>query len=127
MAENTGHQARTLLQRLTFMPMRNTTTPAASSWVHRPVRAMAPPPSRRLEPLPDAHWIALVSTCQGGSMRISELSQVSGVPVATIKYYLHEGLLPAGIPTSATSASYDERHVDRLNLIRALVDVGRVP
>src|SRR4051794_41796939 len=60
-------------------------------------------------------------------MRISELSRVSGVPVATIKYYLREGLLPAGIPTSATSASYDERHVDRLNLIRALVDVGRVP
>src|SRR3954453_18454825 len=60
-------------------------------------------------------------------MRISELSRVSGVPVATIKYYLREGLLPAGIPTSLTSASYDERHVDRLNLIRALVDVGRVP
>src|SRR4051794_30292921 len=60
-------------------------------------------------------------------MRISELSRVSGVPVATIKYYLREGLLPAGIPTSATSAAYDERHVDRLNLIRALVDVGRVP
>jgi DNA-binding transcriptional MerR regulator len=60
-------------------------------------------------------------------MRISELSRVSGVPVATIKYYLREGLLPAGIPTSATSASYDERHVDRLNLIRALVDVGRLP
>jgi DNA-binding transcriptional MerR regulator len=60
-------------------------------------------------------------------MRISELSRVSGVPVATIKYYLREGLLPAGIATSATSAAYDERHVDRLNLIRALVDVGRVP
>jgi DNA-binding transcriptional MerR regulator len=60
-------------------------------------------------------------------MRISELSRESGVPVPTIKYYLREGLLPAGTPTSATSASYDERHVDRLNLIRALVDVGRLP
>src|SRR5215218_9481436 len=60
-------------------------------------------------------------------MRISELSRVSGVPVATIKYYLREGLLPAGVPTSATSADYDERHVDRLSLIRALVDVGRLP
>src|SRR5215218_9536808 len=60
-------------------------------------------------------------------MRISELSRESGVPVATIKYYLREGLLPAGTPTSATSAWYDERHVDRLNLIRALVDVGRLP
>ncbi len=26
-------------------------------------------------------------------MRISELSRASGVPVATIKYYLREGLL----------------------------------
>jgi DNA-binding transcriptional MerR regulator len=60
-------------------------------------------------------------------MRVSELSQVTGVPVATIKYYLREGLLPPGTPTSATSAAYDERHVERLGLVRALVEVGRLP
>lgn len=29
-------------------------------------------------------------------MRISELSRRSGVPMATIKYYRREGLLPEG-------------------------------
>jgi len=53
---------------------------------------------------------------------MSELSSVTGVPVATVKYYLREGLLPAGTPASATSASYDGTHVERLMLIRALVE-----
>jgi DNA-binding transcriptional MerR regulator len=60
-------------------------------------------------------------------VQVSELSRATGVPVATIKYYLREGLLPPGTPTSATRSTYDERHVDRLRLIRALVDVGRLP
>jgi DNA-binding transcriptional MerR regulator len=60
-------------------------------------------------------------------VQVSELSRATGVPVATIKYYLREGLLPPGRATSATRSTYDERHVDRLRLIRALVDVGRLP
>ncbi|MEU4212474.1 MerR family transcriptional regulator [Streptomyces sp. NPDC026206] len=56
-------------------------------------------------------------------MRISELSRRSGVPIQTIKYYLREGLLPPGRSTSATQAEYDEAHVRRLRLIRALVGV----
>jgi DNA-binding transcriptional MerR regulator len=54
-------------------------------------------------------------------MRISELAQRSGAPVATIKYYLRERLLHEGELTSATQARYDESHLDRLRLIRALV------
>lgn len=57
-------------------------------------------------------------------MRISELSRTTGVPVATIKYYLREGLLPAGEATAATQAQYGEEHVQRLRLVRALADVG---
>lgn len=57
-------------------------------------------------------------------MRISELSGSSGVPVATIKFYLREGLLHDGRHTSATQASYDDSHVDRLKMVRALVGVG---
>ena len=57
-------------------------------------------------------------------MRISELARRGGVPVGTVKYYLREGLLPAGTPTSPTQARYDEAHVDRLNLIRVLVGIG---
>ena len=54
-------------------------------------------------------------------MRISELSSQTGVPIATIKFYLRAKLLPEGIRTSATQAQYDESHVTRLRLIRALL------
>ena len=57
-------------------------------------------------------------------MRISELSRRSGVALPTIKYYLREGLLPAGARTSPNQADYSERHLHRLRLIRALVEVG---
>ncbi len=57
-------------------------------------------------------------------MRISGLAAASGVSVATIKYYLREGLLPPGERTSATQARYDETHVARLRLVRALIDVA---
>lgn len=57
-------------------------------------------------------------------MRISELSARSGVAVPTIKYYLREGLVPEGERRSATQADYDEMHLERLRLIRALVDSG---
>ncbi len=54
-------------------------------------------------------------------MRISELSRRTLVPVGTVKFYLREGLLPAGTRTSATQAEYDEAHVDRLRLVRVLL------
>lgn len=57
-------------------------------------------------------------------MKISALADAADVPVATIKYYLREGLLPPGHPTSRTTAEYDTEHVDRLRLVRALLDVG---
>src|SRR4051794_23512278 len=57
-------------------------------------------------------------------MRIGELSRRTGVSVASIKYYLREGLLPPGELTSPNQARYGEEHVRRLRLVRALVDVG---
>ncbi|MDT0308241.1 MerR family transcriptional regulator [Streptomyces sp. DSM 44917] len=60
-------------------------------------------------------------------MRLAELSRRGGVSTATIKYYLREGLLPPGERVSATQAEYDEEHLRRLRLVRALVQVGRVP
>ena len=57
-------------------------------------------------------------------MRIAELSRRSGVPIPTIKYYVREGLLAPGELTSPNQAQYDEAHLRRLKLIRALVDVG---
>jgi DNA-binding transcriptional MerR regulator len=60
-------------------------------------------------------------------MRISELVKRSGVPLATVKYYIREGLLMPGETTSATQAHYGEEHLRRLNLIRALTDVAGLP
>jgi DNA-binding transcriptional MerR regulator len=46
------------------------------------------------------------------------------VPVPTIKYYVREGLLWPGELTSPNQAHYDESHLRRLRLIRALAEVG---
>ncbi len=59
-------------------------------------------------------------------MRISELADVTGVSIPTLKYYLLEGLLHAGEAQGATRASYDEQHVERVRLIRTLIDVGHL-
>ncbi|MFC4855488.1 MerR family transcriptional regulator [Actinophytocola glycyrrhizae] len=57
-------------------------------------------------------------------MRVKELSSRSGVSVPTIKYYLREGLLPAGELVSRNQAIYSDAHLRRLRLIRALIDIG---
>jgi DNA-binding transcriptional MerR regulator len=57
-------------------------------------------------------------------VQISELARRGGVPVATVKYYLREGLLPPGELTGATRARYGEEHLSRLGLVRALLGPG---
>lgn len=59
-------------------------------------------------------------------MRISELSDRTGVTVPTLKFYLREGLLPPGTRTARNQARYDETHVRRVRLVRALMEVGRL-
>ncbi|MFE5123035.1 MerR family transcriptional regulator [Streptomyces sp. NPDC056669] len=60
-------------------------------------------------------------------MRLAELSERSGVPTATIKYYLRERLLPPGERITATKSEYGEEHLRRLRLVRSLIQVGRMP
>ncbi|MEV1063840.1 MerR family transcriptional regulator [Streptomyces sp. NPDC050263] len=60
-------------------------------------------------------------------MRLAELSARSGVSTATIKYYLREGLLPPGRQLNLTTAEYDEEHLRRLRLVRAMIQVGGLP
>jgi len=55
---------------------------------------------------------------------MSELARRSDLPVATIKYYLREDLLHHGEAVGATRAQYDESHVRRLRLVRALIEVA---
>ncbi|MFC9925190.1 MerR family transcriptional regulator [Streptomyces sp. NPDC127190] len=60
-------------------------------------------------------------------MRLAELSRRSGVSTATIKYYLREGLLPPGRQINTTTAEYGDEHLRRLRLVRAMIQVGKVP
>ncbi|MFF0305849.1 MerR family transcriptional regulator [Streptosporangium sp. NPDC004379] len=53
---------------------------------------------------------------------MAELSRTTGVSVPMIKFYLREGLLPGGERTSPNQARYDQRHVRRIMLVRALAD-----
>lgn len=59
-------------------------------------------------------------------MRISDLSRRAGTPVGTIKFYLRERLLPPGRPTGRNQADYNEVHLRRLRLIRALTNVANL-
>jgi DNA-binding transcriptional MerR regulator len=60
-------------------------------------------------------------------MRINELAEQSGVPAATIKYYVREGLLPSGERAGYNQVSYDESHLQRIRLLRAMIGIGAIP
>lgn len=60
-------------------------------------------------------------------MQLKELSDRTGVSPASIKFYLREGLLPAGLSVHPTRAEYSEHHVSRLELIQALRQVVGLP
>ncbi|AKV03811.1 Regulatory protein, MerR [Labilithrix luteola] len=53
---------------------------------------------------------------------IQELAEATSVSVASIKFYLREGLLPPGDASRPHRAYYDESHVRRLAVIRAMRD-----
>lgn len=50
-------------------------------------------------------------------MKLSALAAESGVSTASIKYYIHVGILPPGRKRNATTAVYSQAHLDRLALI----------
>lgn len=60
-------------------------------------------------------------------MQLSDLSEASGVSIASIKYYRRERLLPAGTRVTATRQDYEERHLERLRLIRILREAAGAP
>jgi DNA-binding transcriptional MerR regulator len=60
-------------------------------------------------------------------MLVSELAERADVPLATVKYYLREGLLPAGENTGPRRAEYGDAHLRRLRVLRLLREVGGVP
>lgn len=62
-----------------------------------------------------------------GLLRMGALAEQSGVPAATIKHYLREGLLPAPVKTSRNSAWYQPDYVDRIKLIKRLQEERYLP
>jgi DNA-binding transcriptional MerR regulator len=60
-------------------------------------------------------------------LKISELAERSGVPVATIRHYLREGLLPEPVRTSRNMAYYPPEFVERIRLIKQLQEERFMP
>ncbi|MFC7401573.1 MerR family transcriptional regulator [Citricoccus sp. GCM10030269] len=56
-------------------------------------------------------------------MKLQKLAEVTSTPVSTVKFYLREGLMPPGEKLNATTAAYEQHHVERLRLISALRQV----
>ena len=60
-------------------------------------------------------------------MKISELAEEAAVPVATVRHYLREGLLPEGTKTSRNMAYYPPELVERIRLIKQLQEERFMP
>ncbi|MEX0992711.1 MAG: MerR family transcriptional regulator [Solirubrobacterales bacterium] len=64
---------------------------------------------------------------RGDLLRMRELAQEAGVPAATIKHYLREGLLPEPIKTAPNMAYYPREFVERVKLIKQLQEERFLP
>ena len=60
-------------------------------------------------------------------LKISELAEQAGVPVATVRHYLREGLLPEPVKTSRNMAYYPPQFVARIRLIKQLQEERFMP
>ena len=71
--------------------------------------------------------VSLMSAPAKEFLKISELSEASGVPVATIRHYLREGLLPEPVRTSRNMAYYPPEFVERIRRIKQLQEEQYMP
>jgi DNA-binding transcriptional MerR regulator len=60
-------------------------------------------------------------------LKISELAERADVPVATVRHYLREGLLPEPVKTSRNMAYYPPQFVERIRLIKQLQEERFMP
>jgi AcrR family transcriptional regulator len=60
-------------------------------------------------------------------MTISKLSNLSSIPLSTIKFYIRENLIPRPNKIRGTRAYYDSRHLNRLRLIKKIQSESKVP
>ena len=69
----------------------------------------------------------MATTENNSLLKISELAEASGVPVATVRHYLREGLLPDPVKTSRNMAYYPPEFADRIRLIKQLQEERFMP
>src|SRR3954454_23162287 len=62
-----------------------------------------------------------------GLLKISELAERADVPVATVRHYLREGLLPEPVKTSRNMAYYPPEFAGRIRLIKQLQEERFLP
>ena len=60
-------------------------------------------------------------------LKIGQLAERSGVPSATIRHYVREGLLPEPVKTSRNMAYYPPEFVERIRLIKQLQEERFMP
>ena len=60
-------------------------------------------------------------------LKISELAERAEVPVATVRHYLREGLLPEPVKTSRNMAYYPPEFVERIRTIKRLQEERFMP
>jgi len=60
-------------------------------------------------------------------LKISELAERAEVPVATVRHYLREGLLPEPVKTSRNMAYYPPEFAERIRLIKQLQEERFMP
>jgi DNA-binding transcriptional MerR regulator len=60
-------------------------------------------------------------------LKISELAERAEVPVATVRHYLREGLLPEPVKTSRNMAYYPPEFAERIQLIKQLQEERFMP
>ena len=71
--------------------------------------------------------VASREVADGELLKISELAERADVPVATVRHYLREGLLPEPVKTSKNMAYYPPEFVDRIRLIKRLQEERFMP
>ncbi len=60
-------------------------------------------------------------------LKISELAERAEVPVATVRHYLREGLLPEPVKTSKNMAYYPPEFAERIRMIKRLQEERFMP
>jgi DNA-binding transcriptional MerR regulator len=58
---------------------------------------------------------------------MKDLTAATGIPKATIQYYIKEGLIPKPVKTHANMAYYSEEHINAIRLVRELQSKRYLP